>query len=381
MEFGFQTAASIAFGRGARGRAVEALAARAGRVLLVHGADAERSTWLRDDLRAAGVTVTAVACPAEPTVDRVTAAVALAREASVDAVVALGGGSAIDLGKAVSGLAVGTNSVLDHLEVVGKGLPLTGPSLFFVAMPTTSGTGAEVTKNAVIGVPDRGVKVSLRSPTLLPDLALVDPSLTDGAPRSVTMASGLDAVTQAIEAYVSCKASPITDAITQETIPRGLAALRTLAVREDAQARDAIAYTSLVGGMALANAGLGAVHGLAGVIGGRAGAPHGEICAALLPIVLAENLRTVGASEPAAGKLATVQAMIAEALGTQATGAFDALGAWVADVGVRSLGAMGVNAADRRAIAEGAAKASSSRGNPIPLTVEDFERILEASGV
>jgi hypothetical protein len=168
---------------------------------------------------------------------------------------------------------------MDHLEVVGRGLPLTEAPLPFIAIPTTAGTGSEATKNAVIGLHDQGRKVSLRDDRMLARLAIVDPALTDGTPWAVTLASGLDAVTQVIEPFVSVKATPYTDAISAPAISAGLMALQRLRQGEDQDARDALAWVSLSGGLALANAGLGAVHGLAGVIGGLCPAPHGAVSA------------------------------------------------------------------------------------------------------
>jgi alcohol dehydrogenase class IV len=189
-----------------------------------------------------------------------------------DWVAALGGGAAIDLGKALAALIPAPDGPMEHLEVVGKGLPLKVPPLPFIAIPTTAGTGAEVTRNAVIGLPDHGRKVSLRDERMVARVAIVDPALTDGCPRGVTLASGLDAVTQVIEPFVSVKATPYTDALARPAIATGMAALMRLMQGEDPEARDRLAWVSLCGGLALSNGGLGAVHGFAGVIGGMTGA-------------------------------------------------------------------------------------------------------------
>ncbi len=221
------------------------------------------------------------------------AGVAAARAAGADVVVSLGGGAVIDAGKAIAALIPATRPMLDHLEVVGAGLPLDHAPLPFVAIPTTAGTGAEVTRNAVISVPEHRRKVSLRDPNMLPTLAIIDPALTDHTPRGITLASGLDAVTQVIEPYVCTRANPLTDALCRDAIPKGLAALIRLMQAEDANARDDLAWVSLCGGLALANAGLGVVHGLAGPLGGLSDAPHGAICGALLPHALSANRRAV----------------------------------------------------------------------------------------
>jgi len=229
---------------------------------------------------------------------------------------------------------------MDHLEVVGRGLPLTAAPLPFIAIPTTSGTGAEATKNAVIGVPDQGRKVSLRDDRMLARLAIVDPGLTDGCPRGVTLASGLDALTQVIEPFVCTRATPYTDALTQPAIVLGARALMQLMQGEDRQARDDLAWVSLCDGLALANAGLGAVHGLAGVIGGVIPAAHGAICGALIGPVLQMN--RARATSDAAPRLRLVCEWLGQALGCAAETAPEALQRWSQAAGLADLRALGL---------------------------------------
>jgi alcohol dehydrogenase class IV len=266
---------------------------------------------------------------------------------------------------------------MDHLEVVGRGLPLAAPPLPLAALPTTAGTGAEVTRNAVIEVPEHRRKVSLRDRRMLPDLAIVDPALTDGTPKGVTLASGLDAVTQVIEPYVSSRANPLTDALCRDAIPRGLGALVRLMAAEDAGARDAMAWTSLCGGLALANSGLGAVHGLAGVLGGVTGAPHGAICGRLLPGVLAANRAAAGGR--AADRLAEVEGWIGAALGVPAGEAVAALARWCDAQGLPRLAGMGLAEAECDAVAEAAGASSSMRGNPVALPPATLAAVLRAA--
>ncbi|SMX44671.1 iron-containing alcohol dehydrogenase [Actibacterium lipolyticum] len=375
--FSFLTAQEIRFGRGTAGEAAKRLAGMAGRVLLVHGASGARAAWLRDALVAEGVSVTSFACASEPDMALIEAGVSAAKEAAVGAVVSLGGGAVIDAGKAIAALAPATRPMLDHLEVVGKGMPLEAAPLPFVAMPTTSGTGAEVTKNAVIGVPEVRRKVSLRDNRMLPDLAIVDPALTDGCPRAITLASGLDAVTQVIEPYVSTKANRLTDALCRDAIPQGLRALRKLMEAEDPTARDDLSWVSLCGGLALANSGLGAVHGLAGVIGGMAPAAHGAVCGVLLPHVLSAN--TARAHGQSAERLAEVTAWIGAAFDADMADAVAVLADWSAQAGLPSLGQMGVQRADLRAIAEASGASSSMKGNPVALSAEELTVILQAA--
>lgn len=369
--FTFATAAEIRFGRGTSRGAAGAIAELGTRVVLCHGRDGARAEWLATALAGAGCEVTRFAVPGEPDLALIEAGAARARNAGADVVAALGGGSVMDAGKAIAALAPAARPVMDHLEVVGSGLPLEVHPLPFVAMPTTAGTGAEVTRNAVIGVPEARRKVSLRDARMLARIAIVDPALTEGAPKAVTLASGLDAVVQVIEPYLSSKANPFTDAICRAAIPQGLRALRSV-VEGDETSRDAMAHTSLSGGLALSNAGLGAVHGLAGPIGGVAGAPHGAICGVLLGPVLRAN-RDLCRGQ-ARGRIDEVEAWISEVFGS-----IDGLGRWAASHGLPGLSQMGLDPSDHRAVAEAAAGSSSMRGNPVALAPEILTTILEAA--
>jgi alcohol dehydrogenase class IV len=372
--FGFAAPRQIRFGRGTAAEAAPRLSAMGRRVVLVHGASAARADWLADALEARGLLALRIACAAEPDLPALDAALAEARRAGADAVAALGGGAAIDMGKALAALIPSGTPPLAHLEVVGEGRPLGADPLPFAALPTTAGTGAEATRNAVIGVPEARRKVSLRDARMIPDLALIDPALADGTPRAVTLASGLDAITQVIEPYLSCKATPLTDALCRPAIPRGLAALARLMTAEDAGARDDMAFVALTGGMALANAGLGAVHGLAGPIGGLApAAPHGAVCGALLPFAMQANAEALPPDHPAALRVREVERMVSDALGVEG---WPGLARWSRAAGLPGLSAMGVAAADRPALARAALGASSMRGNPVPLSQKALERIL-----
>ncbi|MDQ1847401.1 iron-containing alcohol dehydrogenase [Gemmobacter fulvus] len=367
----------ILFGRGEAAKAPGLIAAFGVRGIVVHGADAARAGWLMQGLRAAGCEALGIACAGEPVLAVLEQAVAQARAHRPDWIVALGGGAALDLGKAIAALVPAPGEAMDYLEVVGRGLPLEAAPLPFIALPSTAGTGAEVTKNAVIGVPAQGRKVSLRDDRMLARLAIVDPALTDDCPRAVTLASGLDAITQVIEPYISCKATPYTDAITRPVIGPGLAALVTLMAGEDAQARDTLAWTSVCGGMALANAGLGAVHGLAGVIGGQTGAAHGAICGVLLGPVLAMNrARTDG---QARARIDEVCALISGVLGGAAADAPQVLADWARTAGLPGLAAQGLAPADHAQVAEASAASSSMKGNPVPLPPADLVTVLQAA--
>ncbi|WP_306753732.1 iron-containing alcohol dehydrogenase [Paracoccus actinidiae] len=378
--FAFATATEILFGRGQAAVAAARIAGMGQRVLLVHGRDAGRAGWLADALTAQGCKITGFAVPREPDVPLIQEGIRAAQGA--DVVVALGGGAVIDAGKAIAALVPATRPMLDHLEVVGQGLPLDNPPLPFVAIPTTAGTGAEVTRNAVIGVPEQRRKVSLRDARMLPRLAIVDPALTDGCPRAVTLASGLDAITQVIEPFVCTRANPLTDALCRDAIPRGLAAIRRLMEDEDPAARDEMAWVSLCGGLALANAGLGAVHGLAGPLGGLTGAPHGAICGALLPHVLMANRRA--ATDPGAiDRLDQVARWIGAGFDTPFASmpeATRALADWSHRAGLPALSALGIGPEAQTAAAEAAATSSSMKANPVALTENELRRIMEEAG-
>lgn len=376
VPFGIAGPGRILFGRGESAKAAGLAKAFGARGILVHGANPARAAWLMDRLKDSGCDILALSCPKEPDLDLLMASVAAARDHRPDWVLSLGGGAVIDLGKAVAALVPGAGDPLKHLEVVGQGLPLDAAPLPFIAMPTTSGTGAEATKNAVIGLPEHGRKVSLRDERMLPRIAIVDPALTDNAPWALTLASGLDAVTQVIEPYVSCKATLFTDAISRAAISLGLQAIATLRVEENPAARDAMAWVSLSGGLALTNAGLGAVHGLAGVIGGVSPAPHGAVCGALLGPILRANIQAVDHASPYAERLKEVCAWIAGTIGGGAYEAPEMLAAWAKGAGLPGLQAQGFDPALLEDVVQASLSSSSMKGNPVPLDVSVLEHAM-----
>ena len=378
--FAFATATEILFGRGHSANAAARVAAMGRSVLLVQGATGSRADGLAQALADQGCTVIRQSIPREPDLPMIEDALRLARGAEV--VVALGGGAVIDAGKALAACLTMTRPLMDHLEVVGQGLPLDHAPLPFVAIPTTAGTGAEVTRNAVIGVPEARRKVSLRDARMLPRLAIVDPALTDGCPRAVTLASGLDAITQVIEPYVSTRANALTDALCRDAIPQGLASLMRLMQAEDPAARDRMAWVSLCGGLALANAGLGVVHGLAGPLGGLTGAAHGAICGVLLPHGLRANRAVV--SDPAlAARLDEVAGWIGAAFGhpdADMDRAADLLADWSRGCGLPALSALGIDEEAQAQAAEAAASSSSMKANPAVLEQTALRALMRDAG-
>lgn len=381
MTFEFATAGRIRFGPGVAGEAAAAARAMGRAVLLITGGNGQRAGTLAGQLRAAALEVHLFAARGEPTVDTVREGAAVALERRCDVVIAMGGGSALDAGKAIAALAANGGDPLDYLEVVGKGASLDKPSLAFIAIPTTAGTGTEVTRNAVIGSPAHGVKASLRSPFLLPRLALVDPELTYALPPGITASTGLDALTQLIEPLVSRKANPLTDGICREGIGRVARSLkRAWACGSDAGAREDMALASLFGGMALANAGLGAVHGFAAPLGGMFPVAHGAVCAALLPHVMAMNIRALREREPqhpALDRYGEIGRLVTGQADASAEDAVSWVGQLVKALGIPGLGQLGIPAGEYPGVVAKALNASSMKGNPLILDSRELRTILE----
>jgi alcohol dehydrogenase class IV len=374
--FEFATANRIIFGAG-KLNGLRDLLGDTRRLLLVHGTSADALPRVREMLR--GLEVREFEVHGEPTVDTARAGVESAL--GCDLVIGLGGGSALDTGKAIAALSTNPGDALDYLEVIGRGRPLMNAPLPYIAIPTTAGTGSEVTRNAVLDSPEHGVKVSLRSPLMLPKIALVDPELTYSLPPAVTASTGLDAFTQLIEPFVSLKSNPMTDSICREGMRHAAHSLRRAYENgADAQAREGMSLASLFGGMALANAALGLVHGFAGPLGGMQHAPHGAICARLLPLVMESNLKALETRQP--GNLVlTRYAEVAQIL----TGSADATAAdgvtWlhelVRDLNIPPLSAHGLTRERFPEAVEKSMQASSTKGNPIQLTKGELLEILE----
>ncbi|MCB0083925.1 MAG: iron-containing alcohol dehydrogenase [Caldilineaceae bacterium] len=383
MNFEFATANKIIFGAGTLARLPGAAAALGTRVLVVTGQNPARAAEAMGLLMDGGLSCTTFAVDAEPTVELICRGVQAAKDANCDLVVSFGGGSVMDAGKAIAVLCTNPGQPLDYLEVIGQGQPLTVDPLPTIAIPTTAGTGAEVTKNAVLASPAHRVKVSLRHDKMLPNVALVDPLLTHSVPPALTASTGLDALTQLIEPFVSHLATPMTDGFCREGIRRAARGLRR-AFRngEDAQAREDMAMASLFGGLALANAKLGAVHGFAGPLGGMYPAPHGAVCGRLLPFATAVNvqaLRDRDAQNPAALRYDEVAQLLT---GDPQATINDGL-AWLeelsAELAVPGLASYGVSTADFADIIAKSMNSSSMKGNPIGLTEEELGEILAAA--
>jgi len=383
MRFEFATASRIIFGGGAA-KGIGKLAAEMGNSAFVV---ADESIGLHEPilkhLKENGVSSVVFDVASEPSTTSVNQAVEQARRPKCDVVIGVGGGSVIDTGKAVAVMLSNPGQLEDYLEVVGLGKKLTEPAVPYIAVPTTAGTGAEVTRNAVLRADEHNVKVSMRSGLMLPRVALVDPELTCSMPPPVTASTGLDALTQLMEAYVSNKANPLTDSLCREGLFRAARSLqKAYADGGDKQAREDMSLASLFGGLALANAKLGAVHGFAGPLGGMFAAAHGALCARLLPYVMETNVQALqnrAADSPALARYDEVAQILTGDARARAAEGLEWVRQLCAKLNVPSLAELGLKQQDVPAAVAKAQKSSSMKGNPVELTQEELTAILRKS--
>jgi alcohol dehydrogenase class IV len=389
----FATAGRIVFGAGSRHQLPAILRAFGSRALLVGGRHLHTA-------RQGGIgalpdlgDVIPFVVDGEPTIDVVRRGAELFRAERCDVVLGIGGGSVLDAAKAIAALATNRGDALDYLEVIGRGQPLETAPAPCIATPTTAGTGSEVTRNAVLGSPEHGVKASLRHPSMLPRVAVIDPELTLTLPAAVTASTGLDALTQLIEPYVSPRATPMTDAFCLNGIGRVSRSLRVAAgVDVDAgaegaariEARTNMSLASLFGGLALANAGLGVIHGFAAPIGGMFSAPHGAVCAALLPHGMTANLHALRARGHAADLAAIERYRIVAVTFTgdpeaSAEAGIAAVASLCADLKIPGLRAYGISESHATELARKAMQSSSMKANPIALSEGELQTALLAA--
>jgi len=382
MKFEFTTASRIIFGCGSISRVPDILKDSGRHIFMVTGKDPDRAGPLTDNLPKNEFDIVTFRISSEPATDAITEGVELARKEGSEVVVGIGGGSVIDSAKAIAALVPNRGDLMDYLEVIGIGKKLESNPLPFIAIPTTAGTGAEVTKNSVIKSPEHNVKVSLRSPLMFPDVAVVDPELTISMPPDITAATGMDALTHLLETFVSGQSNPFIDNLCREGIKRIAKSLgRAFNDGTDIEAREDMAFASMLGGMALANVKLGAVHGFAGPLGGMFSVPHGVICASLLPAVIRVNLNAVllRSDEYYISKYNEVAQIL--------TGNSDAVAVdgilWaermVDRFKIPSLSDLGVLDADFPVLVEKAKNASSMKGNPVVLGDDELMEILGRS--
>ena len=379
VSFEFATTQRIIFGVGKLSELSKHLEGGVRRLLFVRGGSSEAIANVREILSASGVSFTEFQVRGEPTIEVVREGIGAARDCEM--VIGLGGGSVLDAGKAIAAMATNPGDVTDYLEVIGKGQPLVNASLPYIAIPTTAGTGAEVTRNAVLESTEQNVKVSLRSPWMLPRLALLDPELTYGLPPDITASSGLDALTQLIEPFVSVKANPLTDAICREGLRYAARSLRRAYENgSDKEAREGMSIASLFGGLALANAALGAAHGFAGPLGGMLHAPHGILCARFLPLVMEANIRAMELRQPHHPALERYTELARILTGEKDAIAHDGV-KWTSDLvnelKIPRLSTYGMKPEDFAEAVQKTQKANSTKGNPIVLDEQELTEILE----
>lgn len=383
MQIDFATAGRIIFGAGKRRDLAQIARGMGKKAFLVRSKSQTGALELAEQLKSAGIDCVDHIVQGEPKTTSIQTAVEKARAEQCDFVIGMGGGSVIDTGKAVAAMLANHGDLMDYLEVVGLGHKLEQPSRPYIAVPSTAGTGSEVTRNAVIAVPEKSVKVSMRSPYMLPTVALVDPELTYSVPPAVSAATGMDAFVQVIEPYVSHAANPMVDMFCRDAIP--LAARSLLTAYEDGtnrEARNAMAWVSLMGGLSLANAKLGAAHGFAGPIGGMFPAAHGAICAAVIAAVMRVNIRALQEREPQSPALQRYSEIARWVTGDAHAKAEDGA-VWMGELSkklqIPGLSEFGIQAADFDAIVEKSQHSSSMKGNPLTLTAAELTEILQLS--
>lgn len=380
MNFEFATASRILFGRDKVRELPSLVRSLGGSALVVTGRHPERYAPMLAALESSGVIVAVHRVVREPTVNDVVEGGEAARESGAEVIVGVGGGSVLDAAKGIAAFARNPDDPFQYLEVIGRGQPLKVDPLPVIAVPTTAGTGSEVTRNAVLGSPEHQVKVSLRHARLLPRLALIDPVLALEVPREVTLFTGLDALTQLVEPWLSIRANPMTDAFCRAGLERVVRSLETV-VRNgsDLEARENMAFGSLMGGLALANAGLGVVHGLAGPMGGMFGAAHGALCAALLVPGLRANLRAIRARSNDARKeqrfTELARLLTGHSTATAEQG-IEWIQALIRELGVHGIRTLGVAESQFEAIASKGLQASSMKANPITLEAQELVELL-----
>jgi alcohol dehydrogenase class IV len=380
MNFEFATVDRILFGRGIINQVGKLAKTMGTKVLIASGMPDEETEKLIRYLREENLDASVFSVLSEPTVEGVEEQIKAAKSENFDIVIGFGGGSAIDTAKTIAAMLANSGELMDYLEVIGKGYEVKNQSVPFIAIPTTSGTGAEVARNSSLRSLDKKLKVSIRSLLMLARVVLVDPELTLTVPPQVTASTGLDALTQVMEPYVSNAANPVTDALCREGMVRAARSLHTAYCQGDnIEAREDMSIVSLFGGLALANAKLGTVHGFASVIGGMFDAPHGIICAALLPFTMETNVKALCERNPDSEAITRYEEIARILTGNLHASVGDGV-SWLqglcTQLNVPKLSEFGLSIDDIPSIVEKTLNASSTKGNPIVLTYEELKEIL-----
>ena len=380
MRFEFLTANHVIFGAGTLKEAGKVAKEWGRKALVITGANPARAEGLLAILHESHISTHELSVSGEPTVELVVKGVKQAREWGADMVIGIGGGSAIDTAKAIAGLIPNEHPVSAYLEIVGKGLPLELPALPWIAIPTTAGTGAEVTKNAVLSVPSHKLKVSLRSVHLLAPVVLIDPELALGMPSAITAATGMDALSQLIEPYVSLRANPMTDALCGAGIVKVVGALPSACENSNSlEARTDLALGALWSGMALTNAGLGAVHGFASPLGGLLGAPHGVLCGAMLAPVTRGNIAALRERGLDCSRYVQVARWLTGNSAALAEDGADFLSGLATRLGIPGLASLGLTEELIPDVVEKSLQASSMKANPVALRPDELAAVLRAA--
>jgi len=383
MKFEFTTVDRIIFGAGKVNEILSVIPTCNQNICVVAGKNLIRAEPVTKQLEREKIDFVTIQVDTEPTVENVNAAVNRAREAGCGCVVGIGGGSVLDTGKVIAALLTNEGEIFEYLEVIGKGNKLVNPSVPYIAIPTTAGTGAEVTRNAVLTSLEHKVKVSMRSQFMLPFCAIIDPLLTLSMPKDVTAYTGLDAMTQLIEAYVSNKANPLTDSLCREGLKLVARSLPEVYINgNNKSAREDMASASLFGGLGLANSKLGAVHGFAGPLGGNIHAPHGSICGCLLPFVMEANIKELKSKQKSSIALFKYNEIAKIITRNEDADLFDCI-VFVRKLcdffGIPNLADLGLSKNKINTIVEQAQRASSMKGNPILLPYEELQNILTSA--
>ncbi len=379
LSFDFATSGHIHFGRGSLARLADYLGADTSPILLLTGQHNAVDNPILPLINGRSIPLHQAIIVGEPDSNVIDQEAEKARVAGIKAVISFGGGSVLDAGKAIAMLITNGGVSLDYAEIVGKGKNITIPSLPNFAIPTTAGTGSEVTKNAVIIFKEKKVKASIRSPLMIPQVAIVDPETMRSVPPEITASTGMDALTQVLESYLSSRSTILVDSMCEKAIPMAFKSLAKVYENgNDLDAREEMAYVSLIGGVSLANAGLGAVHGFAAAIGGMYSIPHGSICACFLPVVFEANYQALmkkNPNHPAINKCRQI-AMYSGIKNGDVSELIEKLYNLRFDLNIPGMRKFGINRSMAGDIAESTARTSSMKGNPIDLSFDQLVQIL-----
>jgi len=377
--FQFMTSTRILFGEGALQSSLSLLNQYGYSVLLVTGKNTDRASPILHYLKQQNMRYQHVAISGEPNITMIEETALVGRKFKPDLVVAMGGGSVLDMGKALAAVIPNQGDVYDYVEVVGRNVPLKSKPISFIAIPTTASTGSEVTRNAVLRSGQDQVKVSLRSPEMLADVAIIDPTLTYGTDKLTSGRGAMDAFTHLMEAYVCGDPNPLTDMICEEGLRRLSQSILPACLQDNYKARADISFAAMLGGMAITNAKLGAAHGLASALGGKLDAPHSIITARLAPYVMTENIKAAqkaGRSDVLHRYTKVAQILTGRVNARREDGVL-----WVnmmlEKLALPTLDKFGVCATSFEDVAEDALKSVAIKGNPLPLTKQRLTYILQ----